>query len=110
TIINVTGVRRDESASRAKATIANPDASGRIWSWRPIADWSVQEVFAAIDHSGLDPHPAYSVFGMSRVSCRFCIMSNLADMTAASAQPEAHDIYRRMVRLECSSSFAFQGA
>ncbi|WP_136617024.1 MULTISPECIES: phosphoadenosine phosphosulfate reductase family protein [Mesorhizobium] len=110
TIINVTGVRRAESAQRAKATIASPDAEGRIWSWRPIADWSEQDVFSLIDHSGLPPHPAYRDFGMSRVSCRFCIMSNLADLTAAAAQPEAHDLYRRMVALESTSSFAFQGA
>jgi 3'-phosphoadenosine 5'-phosphosulfate sulfotransferase (PAPS reductase)/FAD synthetase len=110
TIINVTGVRRAESAARAKATIAGPDADGRIWSWRPIADWSEQEVFAEIDGSGLPPHPAYRLFGMSRVSCRFCIMSNGADLVAASAQPESHDLYRRMVALEARSSFAFQGS
>ncbi len=110
TIINVTGVRRAESAARSKATVASADADGRIWTWRPIVEWSEQEVFAEIDHSGLDPHPAYRVFGMGRVSCRFCIMSNIADLTAASAQPESHEIYRRMVRLECSSSFAFQGS
>lgn len=110
TIINVTGVRRQESAARSKATIASPDADGRIWSWRPIVDWSEQEVFALIDESGLPPHPAYRVFGMGRVSCRFCIMSNLGDLTAASAQPEAHVLYRRMVSLESNSSFAFQGS
>lgn len=110
TIINVTGVRRAESSARAKATVAGPDADGRIWSWRPILDWSVEEVFAAIDASGLAPHPAYRVFGMSRVSCKYCIMSNIDDLTAASAQPEAHDLYRRMVGLESSSSFAFRGS
>ncbi|MER8941315.1 phosphoadenosine phosphosulfate reductase family protein [Mesorhizobium sp. M0915] len=109
-IINITGVRRQESAARAKATIASPDADGRIWTWRPIIDWSEKAVFRYIEISGLPPHPAYRGFGMSRVSCRFCIMSNLADLTAASAQPEAHDLYRRMVQLECSSSFAFQGS
>jgi hypothetical protein len=40
----------------------------------------------------------------------FCIMSNIADLTAAAAQPESHDLYRRMVALECDSSFAFQGS
>ncbi|RVD44907.1 hypothetical protein EN742_00750 [Mesorhizobium sp. M4A.F.Ca.ET.020.02.1.1] len=112
TIINVTGIRREESAQRAKATIANLNvrSGARIWDWRPIVDWRVDDVFAAIDASGLDPHPAYRDFGMSRVSCRFCIMSNIADMTAAAAQPESHDLYRRMVALEAASSFAFQGS
>ena len=63
-----------------------------------------------IDASGLHPHPAYRIFGMGRVSCRFCIMSSMPDMLAASAQPESHDLYRQMVQLEIDSSFAFQGA
>jgi len=109
-IINVTGVRRDESAARAKVPVASADKDGKIWTWRPIADWSVGEVFAEIDARGLDPHPAYRQFGMSRVSCRFCIMSSLPDMQAAANQPEAHPIYREMVRLECDSTFAFQGS
>ncbi|RWN11782.1 phosphoadenosine phosphosulfate reductase family protein [Mesorhizobium sp.] len=110
TIVNVTGVRRAESAARSTATVADASTDGRFWSWRPLADWSEAEVFAEIHGSGLDPHPAYRVFGMSRVSCCFCIMSNVADLTAASAQPEAHETYRRMVKLECASSFAFQGS
>lgn len=109
-IVNVTGVRRAESAARAKSTISAWDSDKRILTWRPIADWSVEQVFDAIDASGLDPHPAYRVFGMTRVSCRFCIMSNIADMTAAAAQPEAQDLYRRMVTLEADSTFALQGS
>jgi 3'-phosphoadenosine 5'-phosphosulfate sulfotransferase (PAPS reductase)/FAD synthetase len=109
-IINVTGVRRAESAARSKSTVSAWDADRRILTWRPIVDWSVDEVFAAIDASGLDPHPAYRVFGMSRVSCRWCIMSNIDDMVAAAAQPEGHDLYRRQVTLEADSTFAFQGS
>ncbi len=109
-VINVTGVRRDESAARARQSVADLDKTGRIWTWRPIIDHSVEDVFALIDESGLEPHPAYRVFGMSRVSCRWCIMSSLADMTAAAQQTEGHDLYRRMVRLEINSGFAFQGA
>ncbi|MBY5692024.1 phosphoadenosine phosphosulfate reductase family protein [Rhizobium leguminosarum] len=109
-IINVTGVRREESRNRARMPIADMEATGRILSWRPIIDLSVGEVFKLIDGSGLHPHPAYRIFGMSRVSCRFCIMSNLSDLTAASAQPESHNLYRKMVQLEIDSGFAFQGA
>lgn len=110
TIVNVTGVRRDESAARARQSVADLERTGRIWTWRPIIDLSVDEVFSLIDGSGLKPHPAYRVFGMSRVSCRWCIMSSLADMTAAAQQAEGHDLYRRMVRLEINSGFAFQGS
>lgn len=110
TVLNVTGIRRDESSRRAKSNVAEVSADGRIWSWKPILDLNVDEVFAAIDASGLSPHPAYREFHMSRVSCRFCVMSNIADLTAAAAQPEAHDLYRSMVNLEATSTFAFQGA
>ncbi len=110
TIVNVTGVRREESPARARQFVADLDRTGRIWTWRPIIDLTVDEVFALIDESGLHPHPAYRVFGMSRVSCRWCIMSSLADMIAAARQPEGHSLYRRMVRLEIDSGFAFQGS
>jgi 3'-phosphoadenosine 5'-phosphosulfate sulfotransferase (PAPS reductase)/FAD synthetase len=107
-VVNVTGVRRAESASRARKPIS--DCKPGLVNWRPVLDWSEAEVFAAIDASGMQPHPAYRCFGMSRVSCRFCIMSNGGDLTAAAAQPEAHSLYRRMVALEATSGFAFQGA
>lgn len=109
-IVNVTGIRRQESRNRARMPVVDVDKSWRIWSWRPIIDLTEADVFAMIDASGLAPHEAYRKFGMSRVSCRFCIMSNIADLDAASAQPESHSIYREMVGLEIDSSFAFQGA
>lgn len=109
-VINVTGVRREESANRARQPVSDIDKSGRILNWRPIIDLTVDQVFQMIDDSGLHPHPAYRVFGMSRVSCRWCIMSSLPDMIAATKPEEGHDLYRRMVQLEIDSSFAFQGA
>lgn len=110
TVINVTGVRWAESRRRARLPIADLDAGGRIWTWRPIIGWSEAEVFSSIARHGLDPHPAYRRFGMSRVSCRFCIMSSLPDLVAASRQDEAWETYRAIVSLETRSSFAFQGA
>lgn len=109
-IISVTGVRRDESRQRARAEIMDHNPGDRIWTWRPILDWSVAEVSASLEARGIDPHPAYRQFGLSRVSCRFCIMSSLADLMAATCQAETHDLYRQMVGLECRSTFAFQGA
>lgn len=109
-IISVTGVRRAESSQRARAAVADQDKTTGIWAWRPIVDWSVADVFSALDDWGIDPHPAYRNFGLSRVSCRFCIMSSLPDLTAATGQAETHDLYREMVNLECRSTFAFQGS
>jgi 3'-phosphoadenosine 5'-phosphosulfate sulfotransferase (PAPS reductase)/FAD synthetase len=109
-VVNVTGIRRDESKARSKGTIASLNKRGDIWSWRPISDWNIDDVFGRIALSGMIAHEAYAVFGMSRVSCRFCIMSSWDDMVAASSQEESHELYRRMVSLEALSTFAFQGA
>ncbi|MDG3580046.1 phosphoadenosine phosphosulfate reductase family protein [Rhizobium sp. YJ-22] len=109
-IISVTGVRREESPQRARAEIFDHKPGERIWTWRPILDWSEEEVFSSLDFWGIEPHPAYRRFGLTRVSCRFCIMSGLPDLVAAAAQPEAHDLYRQMVGLECRSTFAFQSS
>lgn len=109
-IISVTGVRREESPQRARAEILDHKPGERIWTWRPILDWSEAEVFSSLDFWGIEPHPAYRQFGLSRVSCRFCIMSSLPDLVAAAAQPETHDLYRHMVGLECRSTFAFQSS
>lgn len=110
TFINITGVRREESAARARGTLATLDGSGRFWTWRPISDWTTAQVFSLIADSGIGAHPAYADFGLSRVSCRFCIMSSSADLAAAAAVAESRDLYREMVDLEIASSFAFQGA
>ncbi|WP_430436819.1 phosphoadenosine phosphosulfate reductase family protein [Oceanibaculum nanhaiense] len=109
-IINVTGVRRAESAARSRKPVFDLDVSAGFLNWRPLSDWSDEDVFGFVARCGLAVHEAYTAFRMSRVSCRFCIMSNLADLHAAAAAPEAADIYRRMVDLEIASAFAFQGA
>lgn len=109
-IISVTGVRRAESTQRARAEIMDHKPGEKIWTWRPILDWSEAEVFASLNAWGIEPHPAYRQFGLSRVSCRFCIMSSLPDLVAATGQPETHGLYRQMVGLETRSTFAFQGA
>ncbi len=113
-VVNVTGVRREESAARARASVASLDSSTRAgvetWSWRPILDWTKQQVFDRIAASGMVPHPAYRTWGMTRVSCAFCIMSSKADMESSSRNPAHRDLYRRMVSLETQSTFAFQGS
>ena len=109
-IVSVTGIRREESPQRARAEIFDHKPGERIWTWRPILDWSEAEVFSSLDFWGIEPHPAYRRFGLTRVSCRFCIMSSLPDLVAAAAQPEAHNLYRQMVGLECRSTFAFQSS
>ncbi|PEH40465.1 hypothetical protein CRM94_17275 [Burkholderia gladioli] len=113
-IINVTGIRRQESASRSKMPISKPSTAltrkgGAGLTWNPIIDWPVQDVAHAIQRAGLSLHEAYTKYGTSRVSCCFCIMSSEADLIASATCEDNHEAYIRMVELEVKSSFAFQG-
>jgi 3'-phosphoadenosine 5'-phosphosulfate sulfotransferase (PAPS reductase)/FAD synthetase len=113
-ILNVTGIRRQESLNRSKMPVSAPhagltrrDAAGLTWN--AIIEWPVQDVVHAILDAGLNLHQAYTVYGASRVSCSFCIMSSEADLSASALCEDNHEPYIRMVELEARSSFAFQG-
>lgn len=101
-VVNCMGLRAEESASRSRAQVfkfnKRNSKAGREWyDWLPIHDWSTHRVFKTIRIAQQKPHWAYAK-GMSRLSCSFCIMSNLADLrTAAKLRP---DMYRKYIGLE----------
>jgi len=115
-ILNVAGIRRQESASRQKMPISAPqkklerprDGLSGV-TWNAIIEWKIEEVFARIATAGLDLHEAYIRWKASRVSCVFCIMSALEDLLAGASSPDNHGVYASMVELEAESTFAFQG-
>lgn len=114
-IVNASGIRRQESPARARMPIAGPmpklqrrDAVGMAWN--PIIEWSAADVWRTIEASGVAPHEAYARYGVSRVSCAFCIMSAEPDLRAAAGCEDNVELYRSMVDLEARSTFAFQGA
>lgn len=81
-VISVLGLRRDESHTRASIPIAKTDTryakagnrhGTRMMVWHPIADWTSNDVFRAHRLLGIMLHEAYSVWGSSRLSCRYCI-------------------------------------
>lgn len=113
-ILNVTGIRRQESKNRSKMPLWAPNSdltrkSGVGMTWNAIIDWPVQDVVYAIQDAGLELHEAYTRYDVSRVSCCFCIMSSEADLIASATCKDNHEPYIRMVELEAKSSFAFQG-
>jgi len=117
TILSASGIRRDESSARAKAPIAKEQAKLTSKAhqttgldWHPILDWSLEDVWAEAARQGFPPHEAYAVYGSSRVSCAFCIMGSQADLSSSAACEDNQDIYREMVQLEVTSTFAFQGS
>lgn len=73
TVYSWQGVRRDESAQRAKLIEEedHPTKQGLIW-YRPILDWTAQDCFAIAKKHGLEPNPLYK-HGMGRVGCMPCI-------------------------------------
>lgn len=113
-ILNITGVRREESANRARMPVSYPipklQRKGLLGvGWNAIIEWPVEDVIHVIVGAGLELHEAYTKFGLSRLSCCFCIMSSLADMQASATCPDNLAAYLRLVELEAKSSFGFQG-
>ena len=114
-IISVTGIRRQESANRAKkpVSVANKLLTNNTRQtsgidWNPVIEFKEDDVWATHHHQQLPIHPAYSVYGSSRVSCGFCIMAKEADLQASARAEYNHDLLREMVELEITSSFSFQ--
>ncbi|MER6109290.1 phosphoadenosine phosphosulfate reductase family protein [Streptomyces hirsutus] len=87
-ILNCIGQRAAESPKRAKLKAVEIDRSAsngkrHITTWRPIHGWSDAEVWREIARSGLPYHEAYD-WGMSRLSCSFCVLGCEADNVLAA--------------------------
>lgn len=96
-ILNVMGFRAEESSARAKrvAYQATNASNGRrqVDDWYPIHKWTEVMVWGAIKASGVRYHGAYDL-GMTRLSCRFCVMASTADLVcSAKANPELARTY-----------------
>lgn len=114
-IVNVAGIRREESDNRAKAPVSKPDP--RLdrkglegYTWNAIIEFGIDQVLGTIASSGLALHEGYSKYGMSRISCVYCIMSSEADLMASAGCVDNHEVYIELVELEAESTFAFQGS
>lgn len=115
TILNAAGIRRQESANRAKSPVcaeqlklSNKTFGTQGYNWHPILAWTLEEVWAFHHAQDFPLHEAYTTYGMSRVSCAYCILAGLDDLAASATDPHNHDIYREMVDLEIVSAFSFQ--
>lgn len=112
-IINVTGVRRQESAGRAKMPVSksNPGCANKGGvgiTWNAIIDWDVSEVFSIIERRGLELHEGYTRYGMQRISCVGCIMASGADLQNSISCEDNQPAFREMIELELKSTFSFQ--
>jgi len=114
-IVSGVGIRREESTTRANAPIWAPESrltnkthqtSGG--NWNPIAPWSLEQVLAYHHYRQFPLHEAYTRYGMSRVSCAYCVLAGLADLAASTTCPDNQDLYRELVAIESISTFSFQ--
>ena len=116
-VVSAAGIRRAESRQRSSAKTAQVNkrlchkGSGTTGlDWNPIAEWTDRDVFAYCAARGFDMHEGYARYGMTRISCRFCIMAHKADLAASATCEDNAPVYRTMAALEIASTFAFQGA
>ena len=106
------GVRRDESDKRKNAKKIER-MGRRYYNFRPIVEWTVDDVFRCIAEHGLVPNPLYQTLG--RVGCAPCIYAAKGDVRLlAGSNPVVMDRVRdweRLVGLSSKKGFAafFQG-
>ncbi|MBO0947333.1 phosphoadenosine phosphosulfate reductase domain-containing protein [Fibrella forsythiae] len=114
-VINVTGIRREESDERKNAPVcainkklSNPDIGLYSYDYKPIVKWERAEVFMYHKLFCLPLHEAYTVHGSTRVSCVFCVLGSQSDHKAAASCNDNQPVLLQQVDLEIESAFSFQ--
>jgi 3'-phosphoadenosine 5'-phosphosulfate sulfotransferase (PAPS reductase)/FAD synthetase len=103
----ITGERAEESSARAKYKSFEPHRSDRRQSpklerhvdhWRPVHDWTSEDVWRRIEQWGVLVHPAYYL-GFGRLSCQRCIFGSpnqwATNSAIAPAQTQRMHQYER---------------
>jgi 3'-phosphoadenosine 5'-phosphosulfate sulfotransferase (PAPS reductase)/FAD synthetase len=100
-ILVVTGERRQESTARSRYAEIEEHRSHsskrRVDQWRPIIDWSEQQVWGIIERHRVYAHPAYHL-GFGRVSCMACIFGDKDQW--ATIRTIAEDRFERIAKYE----------
>ena len=100
-VLVVTGERREESPGRAKYAEFEEhrtNTKGRlVHHWRPVIDWTEEQVWEVIARHRVRPHPAYHL-SWSRVSCLACIFGD--ENQWASVKGIAPERFERIASLE----------
>ncbi|TXG82789.1 MAG: hypothetical protein E6R14_06465 [Thermomicrobiales bacterium] len=112
-VISATGIRREESPSRARRPVScqEPKLSrktGAGYAWNPILEWTRDEVLHYVGEAGDSLHEAYTRYQSTRVSCTFCVLASLHDLRSATLCADNVPVYRELVDLEIRSTYSFQ--
>lgn len=104
-VVSWQGVRRDESLKRRDAKKMER-VGPRIWAFRPLVEWTAQNVFDYCKSKKIEPNPLYKQ-GMSRVGCMPCINVNKEELRQIALRfPDHIDRIREWEKSvnECSRS------
>jgi phosphoadenosine phosphosulfate reductase len=67
----VTGIRREQSETRAGAQFVEFDDKRGIWKYNPLADWTEKDLWSRIHERDLPHHPLHDQ-GYSSIGCAPC--------------------------------------
>jgi 3'-phosphoadenosine 5'-phosphosulfate sulfotransferase (PAPS reductase)/FAD synthetase len=94
--VNVVGVRAAESKARSKLPELEDDDTWNGWIWRPLLNWTTEQVLEIHHAHGVEVNPLYKL-GHNRVGCYPCIMSTKEDIRlTAENSPERIDEIREL--------------
>ena len=87
-VVSWQGVRRDES-QRRRSALRFERLAPRLDVYRPIVDWTAQQVFEFCASRGIRPNPLY-LQGMGRVGCMPCINAGKAEIAEIARRFPEH--------------------
>jgi phosphoadenosine phosphosulfate reductase len=67
----VTGIRREQAATRANAEFVEWDEKRSMWKYNPLADWTERDVWKRISERDLPYHPLHDQ-GYASIGCAPC--------------------------------------
>jgi 3'-phosphoadenosine 5'-phosphosulfate sulfotransferase (PAPS reductase)/FAD synthetase len=95
-VVNVIGIRGDESPTRAKAPEWEDSRALGVEVWRPILRWMKADVIDIHRRHGLSPNPLYAL-GAKRVGCWPCIHARQSEIVlVADTDPGRIDEIRAL--------------
>jgi phosphoadenosine phosphosulfate reductase len=69
----ITGIRREQSPTRADAEHVEWDDSRGVWKFNPLVDWSHKDVWSYVHEHDLPYHPLHDR-GYASIGCAPCTM------------------------------------
>jgi 3'-phosphoadenosine 5'-phosphosulfate sulfotransferase (PAPS reductase)/FAD synthetase len=87
-VVTWQGIRRNESERRKSAKKAER-IGPRLWAFRPIVDWTANDVFDYCGKQGIQPNPLY-LQGMNRVGCMPCVNVGKDELRQIAARFPEH--------------------